>query len=143
MPNPARHIQKGLPYLTNHSWLVSARVTSTPSSPKTPPRPLGTLQDLPKSPQDLLKSSIRPPWEPLSDFPSTPQNSRKEFSKPWLAHTKGAATPYRSFLCYSVHARTRVLCRAPSWQHPYLIFNFKATGTYRRDCHTLQIIPLL
>ena len=44
-----------------------------------------------------------------------------------LAHTEGTATPYKSFLCYSVHARTRVLCRAPSWEHPCLIFHFTAT----------------
>ena len=90
MPNPARHIQKGLPYLTNHSWLVSARVTSTPSSPKTPPRPLRTPQDLPKSPQDFPKTSLRPPWEPLLDFPSThPHSSRKDFSNPGWHIQKG------------------------------------------------------
>ena len=118
MPFPAKHVQKGLSYLTNHFWLVSARATSTASSPKTP-RPFRTSQDLPKSPQDLSKTSLRPLGSPLSPktFQGPPKVPEKN-PKARLARTEGTATLYKSFLCYSVHTRTRVFCRALKWEHP-------------------------
>ena len=77
----------------------------------------------PRISRRALKTSLRLPYDLLGPpFPprlsKDPPKFPKKNPKARLARTEGTATLYKSFLCYSVHTRTRVFCRALKWEHP-------------------------